>query len=647
MGCKKIIGLRFFVLVAIAFGCILFAPNRSSAAPGLNEQLNYQARLLNNTGAVVPDGNYNIEFKLYQDGDGVLGGGDETLVWTETRTTGNRVVVKNGYFVVGLGSVTPFSGVDWHQDTLWLSTNIGGTGEVPAWDGEMSPFRRLSAAPYAMNSKLLGGRNSSQYLQIAPDIVQTDTTTTTSLFLNKVGASGNIVQLQKNGTDIFTIQNDGTLKIGAADAFATLAVFDSKSGGDPTGIGGGLYYNTDNQRFRCFEAGAWKDCIGAPTGAEFLVLQADPYLDNERILAAGTNVVISDGGANNNLTIHVCSETCAWTGDISPSQITSDQNDYNPAGLSTATVLRLNSNAFRELTGLVGGSDGRLLILNNIGSFPIALRNENADSTAANRFALPHDYVIIAPNQTASLMYDLTSGRWRLQQTLESVNLPGWRSEINYEYGWAQAPTNNTHVGDGLISSIAGIGAGNSVSTTPDQNHPGVAAPTTGTSSSGQAALRSHFSAYRFGGGQYYFATSLRLPVLSNGSDDFIYYAGFGDSVTSEPSDGCYFRYNDNQASGQWQGVCRNNDVEASTAGVTIQANTWYRLEIIVNPSGNTASFFVNGTKIGADITSEIPTAAGRETGLICHNIRKTSGSNARTAEVDFCTVYSNLSDLR
>ena len=78
---------------------------------------------------MVPDGLYNIEFKIYQDGDGAIGGGDETLKWTETRESGNKVQVKNGFFSVYLGSVTAFgSSVDWNQDTLWLSINIGGTG---------------------------------------------------------------------------------------------------------------------------------------------------------------------------------------------------------------------------------------------------------------------------------------------------------------------------------------------------------------------------------------------------------------------------------------------------------------------------------------------------------------------------------------
>jgi hypothetical protein len=179
------------------------------AATGTNEQINYQGRLLTNTGAVVPDGTYNIEFKIYQDGDGVLGGGDETLKWTETRTGANKVTVKNGYFSVYLGSVTAFGGnVNWNQDTLWLSVNIGGTG-APTYDGEMSPFTRLSSSPYALNSGRLGGLNSSQFVQLAQGLQVDSSTSNASIAVNKTGGTANILDLQRAGSSVLLINNSG------------------------------------------------------------------------------------------------------------------------------------------------------------------------------------------------------------------------------------------------------------------------------------------------------------------------------------------------------------------------------------------------------------------------------------------------------
>lgn len=104
--------------------------------------------------------------------------------------------------------------------------------------------------------------------------------------------------------------------------------------------------------------------------------------------------------------------TFALSGDISPSQITADQNDYNPTSLSTASVLRLSSDASRNITGLQGGSDGRVIAMVNIGSNNIVLKNESASSTAANRFALQAD-ITLAGGDGVILWYDSTSSRWR------------------------------------------------------------------------------------------------------------------------------------------------------------------------------------------------------------------------------------------
>lgn len=102
------------------------------------------------------------------------------------------------------------------------------------------------------------------------------------------------------------------------------------------------------------------------------------------------------------------------SGDITPAQIIATQNDYNPTGLSTASVLRLTVDAARDVTGLQGGADGRIVcVLNADATNSITLKNENASSTAANRFAIGADLVISA-NNGAVLIYDSTSSRWRL-----------------------------------------------------------------------------------------------------------------------------------------------------------------------------------------------------------------------------------------
>jgi hypothetical protein len=101
------------------------------------------------------------------------------------------------------------------------------------------------------------------------------------------------------------------------------------------------------------------------------------------------------------------------SGVISPPQITANQNDYNPTGAPTASVLQLSSDASRNITGLAGGAEGRLVSLINIGGQPIVLADESSSSSAANRFTLGAS-LTVAAKQAALLRYDGTAARWRL-----------------------------------------------------------------------------------------------------------------------------------------------------------------------------------------------------------------------------------------
>lgn len=170
--------------LCVALSTTLFFAVVSHAAPGINPTLSFSARLQNATGGIVPDGYYNIQFKIYQGGDGLSPGStgtpSGTPEWTETYINNNGtggVRVKNGYFSVDLGAKTAFgSSIDWNQDTLWLSMNVAGRatdcidfdqGTCEA-DGEMTPMKRMTAVPYAMqaqNANTLGGMDTSDFIQ--------------------------------------------------------------------------------------------------------------------------------------------------------------------------------------------------------------------------------------------------------------------------------------------------------------------------------------------------------------------------------------------------------------------------------------------------------------------------------------------------
>ncbi|PID31746.1 hypothetical protein CR970_04225 [Candidatus Saccharibacteria bacterium] len=203
----KIVRLTLGVLLFAALGCVFStrvgAPIRAYAAP--TETLNFQARLTDAAGSTVSDGNYSVEFRLY---DAEVGGTNE---WIETQT----VAVRSGYMSVYLGDVTPFgAGIDWTQ-AKWLTMNVNG-------DGEMNPRLRLTAVPYAFAAEQAdtltisagsGSIGGDDLVWLSQGSAQQTTSATDAISINQLG-SGGLLDLQSGGTSVFNVANDGLLSLG-------------------------------------------------------------------------------------------------------------------------------------------------------------------------------------------------------------------------------------------------------------------------------------------------------------------------------------------------------------------------------------------------------------------------------------------------
>lgn len=239
--CRKLFAYTLVVGLLLVSVLVIIAPHAQATA-GINQQINFQGRLLNSAGATVPDGFYNIQFKIYQDGDGLSVGNTTgapagTLKWTENHlnVSSQGVTVKNGFMSVDLGAITAFgANIDWNQNTLWLSMNIANTNAscTPftscSPDGEMIPMKRLSSTPYSLNSGLLGGLASAQFVQLAQGVQTDASTNTSSIFINKT-STGNLLTLQSAGSDAFLLTNSGDALFGA-NANHTISVATTTAG---------------------------------------------------------------------------------------------------------------------------------------------------------------------------------------------------------------------------------------------------------------------------------------------------------------------------------------------------------------------------------------------------------------------------------
>lgn len=92
-----------------------------------------------------------------------------------------------------------------------------------------------------------------------------------------------------SSTPLFIIDStNNRIQVGdtAADAVGTLLVLDTKNtAGDPTGLNGGLYYNSTTGKVRCQESGYWQDCGPSTTRTTY-------YYTNE-LMAITTDSTIS------------------------------------------------------------------------------------------------------------------------------------------------------------------------------------------------------------------------------------------------------------------------------------------------------------------------------------------------------------------
>ncbi|MDZ7338121.1 MAG: hypothetical protein ONB30_06260 [candidate division KSB1 bacterium] len=193
----------FLVLLPILSGVIAWGQ--------IPQTISYQGVLTDATGAVLPDGNYNLTFRLY---DAATGG---TALWSE----GQLVALSKGIFNVTLGSVVPLSLP--FDKPYWLGVTVGG-------GAELSPRIALTAAPYSLRSADAERVNG---------IAASATPAANSLF--PLGADGKFPATvlppglppgahasthQEGGTDIITVTSamiqDGTITGSDIDPTATI-----------------------------------------------------------------------------------------------------------------------------------------------------------------------------------------------------------------------------------------------------------------------------------------------------------------------------------------------------------------------------------------------------------------------------------------
>lgn len=157
----------------------------------------------------------------------------------------------------------------------------------------------------------------------------------------------------------------------------------------------------------------------------------------------------------------------------------------------------------------------------------------------------------------------------------------------------------------------------------------------------------------QIGGGQLIYETLVRVGALGTGTQNYVMQFGLvsgNEQSTSDATDGIIFEYSQ-AASTQWR--CRTTAASTSTntlSGVTVAANSWYKLKFIINPAASQVQFYIsaagggNPTLVATTSTNIPATSTALEP---IYKIRKTVGTTVVSYDVDYFQMQINLTNSR
>jgi hypothetical protein len=186
-------------------------------------------------------------------------------------------------------------------------------------------------------------------------------------------------------------------------------------------------------------------------------------------------------------------------------------------------------------------------------------------------------------------------------------------------------------------SSNTGTGAG--VSHIMVSGKFGVANLTTGTTATGRASIRYDANGdFQTGSYSILLQTSVRVPILSNTTEEYQTSYGLTSSITTVTiAQNISFIYDRATVGSDVWAIRTNNTgpVKLTPTAIPVVAGQWYTLRIEVNKAGTVAKFYIDGVLVYTETdTTELPSIG---TALFYHLlILKSVGATARELHADY-----------
>lgn len=183
------------------------------------------------------------------------------------------------------------------------------------------------------------------------------------------------------------------------------------------------------------------------------------------------------------------------------------------------------------------------------------------------------------------------------------------------------------------------IANGSQASVNAEPNHPGIVALRSGTTNPSGFRVQGEAAAWRLAGGEVF--SLIFQPKVSGNANTTIRFGFLDTTSDADAVDGAYFEI----PAGSFAivGKTASNSTRTTSSTIaTLTVDTWYRGRVTVNADATSVLFEIfndSGTLLGSQSnTTNIPTAAGRETGggVLATN---TSGSATPLVWLDWLAI--------
>lgn len=276
----------------------------------------------------------------------------------------------------GIQFISILSGIETHDLGGWKTVGI-----VEITSTEFTGTASLETVLYTSDGYADGYArlyNATTMTQVGSDLTTTNNLPTLLSTAITLTTGSNLYELQirveQDGTDEFVSCGMGRIKITGSSGGLTPPESD-EDGYVAIGYNGNLTYlsGIEDGYVLTWDAGLGSWIAAEPTGGS--------------------------GGEN-------------W---LSPDALDSDVNDWNPTGFSTATVVRVDAvDDGYSITGFDASATAVKKEVINVSAYDIIIAHQDAGSVITNRIISQTGGLVLASNDSMTIIYDPVTERWRV-----------------------------------------------------------------------------------------------------------------------------------------------------------------------------------------------------------------------------------------